>query len=429
MGEKYRFYVGIDWATEAHQVCVMDADRRVLEEFVVEHSGKALGELADSLSKRADGDSGFIAVAIEVPRGAVVETLVERGFQVFSINPKQLDRFRDRHSVAGAKDDRRDAFVLADSLCTDEHCFRRVRIDDPLVIQIRELARIDDDLRGEKNRLCNRLRGQLHRYYPQMLRLSSSVDEPWFWTILEKAPTPSAGARLAPAKVNRILREHRIRRLDAKEVIAELRKPTLYVAPGTPEAAVAHIELLLPRLRLVHDQRKALARRIEHLLACLDGEDADEDQIREHRDVKIIRSMPGVGRVVAATMLAEASQPLAERDYHSLRSLAGVAPVTRASGKRSGRRASVAMRRGCNHRLRNAIYHWARVAVQRDALSRASYAALRARGHTHGRALRSVGDRLLRILMAMLTSGTLYDPLQLRRSREDVAPDQRAMAS
>lgn len=429
MGEKYRFYVGIDWATEAHQVCVMDADRRVLEEFVVEHSGKALGELADSLSKRADGDSGCIAVAIEVPRGAVVETLVERGFQVFSINPKQLDRFRDRHSVAGAKDDRRDAFVLADSLCTDEHCFRRVRIDDPLVIQIRELARIDDDLRGEKNRLCNRLRGQLHRYYPQMLRLSSSVDEPWFWTILEKAPTPSAGARLAPAKVKRILREHRIRRLDAKEVIAELRKPTLYVAPGTPEAAVAHIELLLPRLRLVHDQRKALARRIEHLLACLDGEDADEDQIREHRDVKIIRSMPGVGRVVAATMLAEASQPLAERDYHSLRSLAGVAPVTRASGKRSGRRASVAMRRGCNHRLRNAIYHWARVAVQRDALSRASYAALRARGHTHGRALRSVGDRLLRILMAMLTSGTLYDPLQLRRSREDVAPDQRAMAS
>jgi len=52
-----------------------------------------------------------VAVAIEVPRGAIVELLVERGFQVFAINPKQLDRFRDRHTVAGAKDDRRDAFV------------------------------------------------------------------------------------------------------------------------------------------------------------------------------------------------------------------------------------------------------------------------------------------------------------------------------
>jgi hypothetical protein len=110
-------------------------------------------------------------------------------------------------------------------------------------------------------------------------------------------------------------------------------------------------------------------------------------------------------------MLAEASQPLAERDYHSLRSLAGVAPVTRQSGKRR----TVIMRHGCNGRLRNALYNWARVATQHDELSRAVYAAQRARGHTHGRALRTVSDRLLRILMAMLRNRTTYDAARLRR--------------
>lgn len=411
MGEGYRYYVGIDWATEAHQACITDATARIVKERQVEHSGVALGEFADWLGHLAAGDPGSIAVAIEIPRGAIVETLVERGFHVFSINPKQLDRFRDRHTVAGAKDDRRDAFVLADSLRTDEHCFRRTRIDDPLVIQIRELARVDDDLRAEKNRLCNRLREQLHRYYPQLLHLSSAMDDPWVWDLWEAAPTPAAGARLGAPGVTKVLRAHRIRRLTAENVLAVLKTQPLQVAPGTAEAASAHIALLLPRLRLVHQQRTGLARRIEKLLDELGADGASDEQRREHRDVQILRSLPGAGRVTAATMLAEASQPLAARDYHSLRSLAGVAPVTRQSGKRR----TVIMRHGCNGRLRNALYNWARVATQHDELSRAVYAAQRARGHTHGRALRTVADRLLRILMAMLQNGTTYDATRLRR--------------
>ena len=67
--------------------------------------------------------AGDVGVAIETPRGPVVESLMERGIAVHSINPKQLDRFRDRLSPAGAKDDRRDARVLASALRTDPHCF------------------------------------------------------------------------------------------------------------------------------------------------------------------------------------------------------------------------------------------------------------------------------------------------------------------
>ena len=102
-------------------------------------------------------------------RGPVVESLMERGFAVHSINPKQLDRFRDRFSPAGAKDDRRDARVLASALRTDPHCLRRLEPTDPAIIELREWSRLDEDLTRERVRLANRMRQQLWRYYPQFL--------------------------------------------------------------------------------------------------------------------------------------------------------------------------------------------------------------------------------------------------------------------
>jgi transposase len=335
-----------------------------------------------------------------------VETLVEHGFHLYAINPKQLDRFRDRHSVAGAKDDRRDAFVLGDSLRTDRVRFRRIRLDDPLVIQLHELSRVDEDLGHEVNRLTNRLREQLHRFYVQALKLCPSADDPWLWTLLELAPSPAAGSRLQRKTIEQLLRQHRIRRLNAEHVRAILRAPALRVAPGVVEAATEHIALLLPRLRLVHTQRQRCGTRLDALLDKLMAvEGNDDSQQREHRDVEILRSLPGVGRIVAATVLAEASGPLAERDYQALRAHAGIAPITKQSGKRR----TVVMRYACNGRMRNALYHWARVAATCDPASKTYYAALRQRGHSYARALRSVADRLLRILIAMLKSDSLFD--------------------
>jgi transposase len=405
----YQFWVGVDWATANHQVCVLDASRKIVLERSYPHSGAGLAALAADLDKLGAGDPERIAVGIEVPRGPVVEALLERRFHVYALNPKQLDRFRDRFTVAGAKDDRRDAFVLAHSLSTDLERYRRLVVDAPTIVQLRELSRIDEDLREEFNRLTNRLREQLHRYYPQRLALSASADEAWLWALWALAPTPARGARLRVDRVRRLLREERIRRLTAEAVCAKLREPALRVAPGTTEAAVAHVGLLLPRLRLVVSEREQCARQIDGLLAALAVEDAPGQQ-NEHRDVQILRSMPGVGRTVTATMLAEAAQALTARDYHALRALCGAAPITRQSGKGI----SVLMRRGCNGRLRNAVYHWARVCVMVDGHWRARYASLRARGQTHGRALRAIADRLLARLIAMLRNQTLYDAARVR---------------
>src|SRR5688500_11186008 len=137
----YRWFVGIDWATQEHRVVAVDSERRVVLHRAARHDAVAPERLATDLSALARGVPA--AVALEPPRGAVVDTLLARGFHVFAINPKQVDRFRDRYTVAGAKDDRRDATVLATCLVTDEAAFRRLEPEHPLVIELRELSRLE----------------------------------------------------------------------------------------------------------------------------------------------------------------------------------------------------------------------------------------------------------------------------------------------
>ena len=400
------WFVGIDWASDAHEVCIVDREGREVERRTVKHTAPALQAFVEALVARAGGEPARVVIGIEVPRGALVELLVERGFAVYAINPKQLDRFRDRFTTAGAKDDRLDALVVADSLRTDPKAYRRVQLDDPLVIQLREWSRIDEDLGGELTRLTNQLRDLVYRSAPTLLDLCPAADEPWFWTLLGDAATPAAQQRLSERRVARLLRAHRIRRLTAGQVRDVLQQPPVYSAPGVVEAVAEHLQLLLPRIELVNRQRRDAEHRLERLLKQLEADAPPAGDQREHSDVAIVRSMPGIGTRVAARMLAEASQPLVTRAYHVLRSRMGLAPVT----KQSGRRRSVSMRYACNRRLRDAAYHWGRVGVQQDTATRAYYSTLRARGHSHGRALRSVADRLLRILITLLERGQLFNP-------------------
>ena len=149
MVDDHQWFVGIDWATRSHSVCLLDAGGRRVGEREFAHGGTGLTELRDWLLEKTKAASRQIAVAIETPHGPVVEMLLEHGFVVFAINPKQLDRFRDRFTVAGAKDDRRDAQVLAGSLRTDRQAFRRLASNNPTVIELREWSRIADELQQD----------------------------------------------------------------------------------------------------------------------------------------------------------------------------------------------------------------------------------------------------------------------------------------
>ena len=181
------WFAGVDWGSQQHQACMLDAAGKVVGERVFPHGGAGLAALCGWLASMAD-DPGSVAVAIEVPHGPVVDALLDRGFAVHAINPKQLDRLRDRFSVAGAKDDRRDARVAAAGLRTDRHLFRPVAVSDPAVIELREWSRLAEELQQERVRLANRVRQQLWRYYPQLLELADDVAAEWVLELWSMAP-------------------------------------------------------------------------------------------------------------------------------------------------------------------------------------------------------------------------------------------------
>ena len=213
-------FVGIDWGSQTHQVCVTDEAGKVVGERAFGHGGGGLSEMAEWLAGLSTGGLGEVGVAIETPRRPVVESLMERQVAVFSINPKQLDRFRDRFSPAGAKDDRRDAWVLASALRTDAHCLRRLEATDPVVVEPREWSRLNEDLTRERVRLANRMRQQLWRYYPQFLdAVDNEVSARWALELWHRVPMPSAARRVRETSLAKLLKERRALRSVADRLL------------------------------------------------------------------------------------------------------------------------------------------------------------------------------------------------------------------
>ena len=407
------WFAGVDWGSRTHQVCILDAAGAVRGERAFKHGGAGLAAMAAWIADAAGGmPPAAVGVAIETPRGPVAEGLLAHGYAVHSLNPKQLDRFRDRHSPAGAKDDRRDARVLASALRTDRHAFHRVEATDPRVVELREWSRIADELKRERRQLANRLGDQLWRYYPQFNDAVGDPAAPWALALWKRVPNPAAARGVRVTTYDKLLKKHNIRRFDGAGLKDRLAQRALDIDPAAARATEAHVRLLAERLAVLNNQ---IAEANTHLEAFLDrlgnadpepGAGDAPGQEEEQRDVAILLSMPGVGAVVAATLFAEAYDALRRRDYHALRCRSGVAPVTR----QSGRRLTVTRRLAAHGRLRDAVYHWARVAVQHDPGCRARYDALRGRGHGHARSLRSVADGLLNVACAMLRDGTMFDP-------------------
>lgn len=408
-----KLLIGIDVGNYEHQICVLDEERQVVAEFAVTANGEGEGRLLSRLRSLCEGDLSQTLAGAEVTAGAIVEALLDAGVSVYGINPKQIDRFRERISVAGAKSDRRDARVIASALATDLVCFRRLSLATPEIVELRGLAREAEELKEDRRRACNRLRSELLRYYPQILELSPGVDEGWIWDLLELAPTPAEARRKTLGKIRGLLRENRIRRVTAEEVRGLLKSKAVSAAPGVTKAASKHALRLLKRVRLLDSQLRVVEGQMDEILNPSEEPGEEEANQQKQRDAKTLQSLPGAGRAVVATLLTEATEALESRDYQALRAQAGVAPVTRSSGKRT----TVSFRRACNRRLRNAVHHFARVAIQNDLAARSHYDRLRAKGHSFPRALRSVADRLLRIAVAMLRDGTLYDPTRVGATR------------
>ena len=405
-----QWYVGVDWGKSEHQVCLLNTAGEPVAERKIPHTGAGFTELATWLSEQTNqAGAASIGMVLETSRGPVVDCLLALGYGVFAINPIQADRFRDRYSPAGSKDDRRDALVLASALFLEPQALRTLEAPDADMLELRERHRMRAHLLRTQQGLALKIRQCLWRYYPDFENLfGTDLGLPIVQALWEHMPNPEAARQRRKNSVEKILRAHKIRRLQADQILEQLRAERLPVATTTARLLQEQITLLFQQLALVHQQLQEMSQQLESKLDSLStlarASSTSSTNPPRPSDRDILASMPGIGTIVLANLLGEAGQAIRNRDYATLRCLTGVAPVT----KRSGKSCRVRRRRAANPWLVDSIYHWARVATQVDPLCRQRYDALRTRGHTHGRALRSVADRLLAVACAMLKTGTLY---------------------
>ena len=342
------------------------------------------------------GDPGEVVVGIETDRGLWVNALVEAGYVVYAINPKAASRYRDRHTLSGAKSDPGDAKMLAELVRTDRHNHRQVAGDTALAEGVKILARAHQSLVWERTRATNRLRSSLREYFPAALDTFSELADRDTLAVLSAAATPSEAARLTPGKIRTVLRRAgRQRNIDtrADTIAVGLRSDALR-APATVEAAHgATTRASVAILAALNTQIDALA-----------GELADH--FEQHPDSDIYLSLPGVGVVLGARALGEfGDDPNRYADTKSRKNYAGTSPITRASGTRS----VVLARYVRNDRLADALDQWAFSSITASPGARAFYDRRRAAGDSHHKALRALGNRWVGILHGCLHHRTCYD--------------------
>ncbi len=180
---------GIDWATADHVVCVVDMAGRVTDRFSAAHDKAGIAAMITRLRRNK-----VTEVAIERGDGPLVDALLAAGLTVVVITSRQVKNLRSRFGAAGAKDDRFDAFVLADTLRTDRARLRPLIPDTPATISLRMAVRARRDLVAHRVAAGNQLRAHLAVAFPAGVRLFHDLDSPISLAFLARFGSQDAAA-------------------------------------------------------------------------------------------------------------------------------------------------------------------------------------------------------------------------------------------
>ena len=385
---------GIDWARDDHAVCIVDGRGRQIARTVVEHTAAGLRDLIAFL-----GRHGVSEVAIERPDGPVIDVLLDAALAVVVISPNQVKNLRGRYGSAGNKDDRFDAFVLADTLRTDRARLRRLEPDTPATIALRRACRARKDLVSHRVAVANQLRAHLRNVFPGAVGLFADIDSAISLAFLARFTTQHQADWLTPKRLGDWLAKQGYSgKVDPAvlhgRLIAAARGLT-----GSDADTQAHItQALLAVLSTLTEQIKALSAHIGR-------------QLDTHADQHIFTSLPKAGRIRAARLLAEIGDCRAKfPNPESLACLAGAAPSTRQSGKLR----AVTFRWSCDKQLRDAVTDFAGDSRHANAWAADLYARARDRGHDHPHAVRILARAWLYVIWHCWQEGLSYDPTQHR---------------
>lgn len=388
-------FVGDDWAEAHHDVYLCDEAGARLGKARLPEGIEGIARFHELVAAHVNAADEVI-VGIETDRGLWVQALIETGYTVYAINPRAASRYRDRHTLSGAKSDPGDAKLLAELVRTDRHNHRPVAGDSDLGEGVKVLARAHQNLIWDRTRATNRLRCALREYFPAALATFTELADRDTLAVLNAAPDPVTARRLTPGRVRTLLRNAgRQRNIDtrAQVIVDGLRAESLSPPPAVMSAFAATTRAQV-----------ALIVELNTQIAGLEAELAAH--FEQHPDADIYLSLPGIGVILGARVLGEfGDDPNRYADAKSRKNYAGTSPITRASGTRT-----VALARFVrNTRLADAIDQWAFCAITNSPGARAFYDHRRAIGDSHHKALRTLGNRLVGILHGCLRHSNHYD--------------------
>jgi transposase len=390
MHDRTGAFGGVDWAVDAHAVCVVDDEGEVILELDVAHTADGLAELCRRVER-----AGARRVAIERPDGPVVDALLDAGLEVVVVASRSVKALRERYGTSGNKSDRSDAYVLADCLRTDGHRWRSLQPDSPATTTLRTHVRARKDLVETRVAVANQLRGHLRVVFPAAVGLFRDIDSPISLRFLERFPSAPRAAWLSEKRLGAWLRANGYcGRKTAGELHARLRTAPAGVNGDEGDARGAVTVAYLTVLKTLRAQIDELNTRLEELLDA-------------HPDAVIFRSLPRCATIRAATLLAEIGDCRARfPDAESLTCLAGVAPSTRASG----RHRAVTFRFSSDKKLRDALCDFAGDSWRGNTWAEHRYRQLRADGKSHPHAERILARSWAHIIWRCWQDHTPYDP-------------------
>jgi len=394
-GLEFAARIGIDWADQKHDVCLLPADATEPERFTLKHTPEALVDWIADLRQRFGGRP--VAIALETSRGPLVHALLEHEFVVlFPVNPRSLARFREALSPSGAKDDGPDAELLLDLLVKHSDRLRPWRPDDEAT---RTLRRLSEHRRGSvdlRTRLTQQLRAALKEYFPQAISwVGEELESPMACDFLLEWPTLQAVQRVRPNTLRKFYHAHNCRSAELIERrIQEIRQ----AQPLTTDPAILHSSVLL--VQTLARQLKALHPSIRRF------DDEIKKHFEAHEDAAIFRSFPGSGKALGPRLLSLFGS---ERDRFEsakeIQLISGIAPVT----VRSGKSCWVHWRWAAPNFQRQSIHEFAEHSIRSSRWARAFYDMQRERGKKHQVAVRALAFKWLRIMWRCWLEKQPYD--------------------
>ena len=389
-----RYYLGVDWADEFHQVWVSDRDGKKVTEMKIVQSAEGLRGFGRWLHERKAEEIELWA-AIEKPHGAIVDFLLDHAVVVYPVNPKALDRARDRFRMSQSKSDSFDAYVLAEFVRTDHGHLRALEPNTEQAQELKILTRDHDRLVRQKTRLLNQIEITLKEYYPRPLEVFSDLETKILRDLLKEYPTPEDLSKLNRRRWNRFAkRDHHLSEARTNELWEKLNKPQLQIPKHVVRAKAKLLLALLVQLEALLPEVESYSEEVQRFFASMPA-------------AELVKTLPGgkSGTIVPKLWAELGDAKNRWQSFRHLQAEGGGVPATKLSGKSR----VVHFRFACNKHLRHAIYWISFNSLNRCEWANKYYRDQRAKGHSHPRALRALGAKWLKIIFVMWKDHKPYD--------------------